>query len=153
MLPGDVRRARQAMLAWRTMGRGGPVQSCPEGLSEWMWYHVCQQRRCPPGAWLPIESGLVPQQARGCACEPTLPCSLGPVHGLSCGWPTSPRERSARRPGQAWPGTSQGHDGGLERTRSSPPHRPFEARSGGRRVDGASCQASKVAGRAPGWRW
>jgi hypothetical protein len=44
------------------------------------------------------------------------------------------REGSALTPRQSWPRHTQGSGRGLEITLSSPPHRPLDALSGGRRV-------------------
>jgi hypothetical protein len=41
---------------------------------------------------------------------------------------------AALTPRQSWPGNTQGSYGGLELTLSSPPHRPLDALSCGRRV-------------------
>ena len=69
-LPGYVRRAVQAILRCRTALLGGPVQACPEGHIERIWYNSCRHRMCPQCAWRRIERWLLQQKARLLACEP-----------------------------------------------------------------------------------
>ena len=61
--------------------------------------------------------------------------------GVGPGWR---REESALTPRQSWGGQTQGSDGGLERTRSSPPPRRLDALSCGRRVLARGLRWSKV---------
>jgi hypothetical protein len=68
-LPDDVRRAVWAILTCRTALRGGPVQGCPAGPIERIWYNSCGHRLCPPWAWLQIERWLARQKSRLLACE------------------------------------------------------------------------------------
>jgi hypothetical protein len=68
-LPGYVRKAVWALLACRTAVLGGPVQRCPDGHFERVWYNSCRHRLCPQCAWLQVERWLDQQKARLLACD------------------------------------------------------------------------------------
>jgi hypothetical protein len=81
-LPGYVRKAVWALLAWRTAVLGGQVQRGPDGPFAQVWYRACRHRLCPPCAGLQVERWLERQQARLLAGEH--------AHGI-CTWPDERR--------------------------------------------------------------
>jgi hypothetical protein len=101
-LPASVRQAAWALMVCRTAVLGGPIQACPEGHVEGVWYQSCRHRLCPHGAWLQIERWLSRPKARLLACEPyhlscTMPAAL---HGL---WLANGRPRTKLWCATVWP--------------------------------------------------
>jgi hypothetical protein len=83
--PDDGRRAVWALLASRTVVRGGYVQACPAGPVTRLWAHACRHRLCPPWAWLPGERGRARLRRRLLACEHD-PILVTLPHALQARW-------------------------------------------------------------------
>jgi hypothetical protein len=72
------------MMECRTAVLGGPIQACPEGHVERVWYHSCKHRSCPQCAYIQAERWLNKQKARLLECDHyhvifTIPSELNPL--------------------------------------------------------------------------
>jgi len=125
--------ARGALAACREpLGQGS--REAPLQLD---WQTACSQQgvahpeRCPGCGQPLVCRGTIPRLRMSPPARARDGRGMSHQPGVGPGWR---REESALTPRQSWPGHTQGSDGGLELTRSSPPHRLLDALSCGRRV-------------------
>ena len=113
------------------------------------WQTACSQQgaahpeRCP-GV---VNSWSAAARFHACGCHHARARDgrgMSHQQGVGPGWR---RQESALTPRQSWAGNTQGRDGGLELTLSSPPHRLLDALSCGRRVLRGGCAGIKSIGR------
>jgi hypothetical protein len=100
------------MAGWRTAGRGGQRQACPDGHGERIWDHAWRQRMGRPGAWVPSERWRA--KPPGCLGAGAHDHGLGTrPHALQARWWATVEVRR----GRLW---ARGHDTRVERRGDRP---------------------------------